>query len=216
MGSLGRFSPPREFPAGHSGPFNGPQVAAPDKERRHTLARLRSTAAFAVLACAAGCADRFLGYGVSAVIERDCPRPREHIIGRFGLDVSVGDAGAGPLRSAVAGLLFYPDAHHEHVWGAYAGVDLLRGMHAAAVAGAPGGRGLFPTLKVVAGAWCWVESPRNCGPMTGLKAGIGVVVREDAPRTSVALEFENIYFHDFLNSNSASFQTVALRVEWSY
>lgn len=168
------------------------------------------------IGCAGGCGDRFLGYGVSTVIERDCPEPREHIIGRFGLDVSVGGVGAGPLRSPVAGLFFYPDAHHEHIWGVYAGVDVLRGLHAATVAGAAGGRGLFPTLKIVAGAWAWVESPSNCGPMTGIKAGLGAVVREGAPRTSVLIEFESIYLHDFLDASSASFQTIGLRVEWSF
>ncbi|MHC5058141.1 MAG: hypothetical protein ACYTKD_26075 [Planctomycetota bacterium] len=169
-----------------------------------------------LLVSAAGCGDRYLGYGVTAIIERECPAAREHIIGDFGLDVSVASAAVGPLRSTVAGLFFFPDAHHEHIWGVYAGLDLLRGIHAAAVPGAVETPRLFPTLKVVAGGWAWVESPSNSGPMTGLRAGFGAVLREGPPRTSVLLEFESIYLHDFLDSNSASFQTVGLRVEWSF
>jgi hypothetical protein len=173
-------------------------------------------AALICAVCAAGCDGRFLGYGVSTVIERDCPEPREHIIGRTGLDVSVGREGAGVLRSPVAGLFLYPDAHHEHIWGVYAGLDILRGLHAEAVGGARIGRGLFPSLKVFAGTWMWVESPANSGPMTGIKAGLGAVVRERGPRTSVLLEFESIYLHDFLDTKSASLQTIALRAEWGF
>ena len=153
---------------------------------------------------------------MSTVIERDCPEPREHIIGRFGADVAVGGAWAGPLRSTVAGVMFYPDAHHEHIWAAYAGVDVLRGIHSM-TAGVPArGKGLFPTLTIMAGMWAWVESPSNCGPMTGLKAGLGAVVRDGSPRTSVVLEFEEIFLHDFLEARSASIQTVGLKVEWRF
>ncbi|MHC4252359.1 MAG: hypothetical protein ACYS9X_24840 [Planctomycetota bacterium] len=169
-----------------------------------------------LLASATGCGDRYLGYGVSAVIERECPEPRKHIIGDFGLDVSVASAGVGPLRSTVAGLFFFPDAHHEHIWGAYVGLDLLRGIHAVAVPGAVETPRLFPTLKVVAGGWAWVESYSNSGPMTGVRAGLGAVLREGPPRTSVLLEFESMFLHTFLDDKSASFQTVGLKAEWSF
>ncbi len=193
-----------------------PDAACPSGGARRARAHGWALAVLTISVCAAGCGGRFLGYGVSTVIEKDCPSKREHIIGRSGLDVSVGRARAGPFQSPVGGVFFYPDAHHEHIWGAYAGLDVLRGLHAAIVNGAGGGRGLFPSLKVFAGMWTWVESPANSGPMTGLKAGLGAVVRERGPRTSVLLEFESIYLHDFLDSKSASFQTVALRAEWGF
>ncbi len=59
-----------------------PSAAGPSAGARCARAHGRVMSVLTCAVCTAGCGGRFLGYGVSTVIERDCPRPREHIIGR--------------------------------------------------------------------------------------------------------------------------------------
>jgi hypothetical protein len=173
--------------------------------------------AILLLAAAFGCGDsEYFTYGVPSVLKMDVPPPRKPIIGDFGVDLSIGWTGDSIWETPVAGVAWFPDGHHEHIWGVYAGVDPVWGHHKRTARYPADARPFVPILRPVLGMWFWVESPNNAGFMTGIKAGIGKVMHSGDANAVVGIEYQTFFLYDFLGDKGASIQNAALTLTWSY